>query len=99
MPRAMAMDMLNPIQPASMDRAEIKRDFGDKLCFWGSIDEHYSLPFGSPEEIRREVKERLTTMGKKGGLILAPTHHVQLDSPWRTSSPCSRPSPKRRMRS
>ena len=75
------MDMLNPIQPASMDRAEIKRDFGDKLCFWGSIDEHYSLPFGSPEEIRREVKERLTTMGKKGGLILAPTHHVQLDTP------------------
>jgi uroporphyrinogen decarboxylase len=75
------VDVLNPIQPASMNPAEIKREFGDKLCFWGSIDEQYTLPFGSPDEIRREVKERLRTIGKKGGLILAPTHHVQLDTP------------------
>jgi len=75
------VDVLNPIQPASMDPAEIKREFGDKLCFWGSIDEQYTLPFGSPEEICREVKERLRTIGKNGGLILAPTHHVQLDTP------------------
>ena len=64
-----------------MNPAEIKREFGDKLCFWGSIDEQYTLPFGSPDEIRREVKERLKTIGKNGGLILAPTHHVQLDTP------------------
>ena len=75
------VDVLNPIQPASMDPAEIKRDFGDKLCFWGSIDEQYTLPFGSPDEIRGEVRERLKTIGKNGGLILAPTHHVQLDTP------------------
>jgi uroporphyrinogen-III decarboxylase len=64
-----------------MDPAEIKCEFGDKLCFWGSIDEQYTLPFGSPDEIRREVKKRLKTIGKKGGLILAPTRHVQLDTP------------------
>jgi len=64
-----------------MDPAEIKREFGDKLCFWGSIDEQYTLPFGSPDEICREVMERLKTIGKNGGLILAPTHHVQLDTP------------------
>lgn len=64
-----------------MDPAEIKREFGEKLCFWGSIDEQYTLPFGSPDEIRREVKERLKTIGKNGGLILSPTHHVQLDTP------------------
>jgi len=75
------VDVLNPIQPASMDPAEIKREFGDKLCFWGAIDEQYTLPFGTPDEIRREVKERLKTIGKNGGLILAPTHHVQLDTP------------------
>ena len=75
------LDVLNPIQPASMDPAGIKRDFGDKLCFWGSIDEQYTLPFGSPEEVRAEVQHRMRTIGKDGGLILAPTHHVQLDTP------------------
>jgi uroporphyrinogen decarboxylase len=75
------LDVLNPIQPASMDPAEIKRLYGDKLCFWGTIDEQQTLPFGSPQEVRGEVIERLRTAGKGGGLILAPTHHVQLDTP------------------
>jgi uroporphyrinogen-III decarboxylase len=64
-----------------MDPAEIKRDFGNKLCFWGSIDEQYTLPFGAPDEVSDEVLQRLRTIGKGGGLILAPTHHVQLDTP------------------
>ncbi|MBT3389167.1 MAG: hypothetical protein HN413_02025 [Chloroflexi bacterium] len=75
------LDVLNPIQPASMDPAELKRQFGDKLCFWGSIDEQHTLPFGSAADVRAEVLERLQTIGKSGGLILAPTHHVQLDTP------------------
>lgn len=75
------VDVLNPIQPASMDPAEIKRQFGDKLCFWGSIDEQYTLPFGTPGEVHAEILKRLKTLGKDGGLILAPTHHVQLDTP------------------
>jgi uroporphyrinogen-III decarboxylase len=75
------VDVLNPIQPASMDPAEIKRQFGKNLCFWGSIDEQHTLPFGTPAEVRQEIVERLKTIGKDGGLILAPTHHVQLDTP------------------
>ena len=75
------LDVLNPVQPASMDPAEIKAQYGDKLCFWGTIDEQQTLPFGSPEEVRAEVLERLRTSGRGGGLILAPTHHVQLDTP------------------
>ena len=75
------LDVLNPIQPASMDPAEIKRQFGDRLSFWGTIDEQHTLPFGSPAEVQAEVRERLATVGKDGGLILAPTHHVQLDTP------------------
>lgn len=54
-------DVLNPIQPASMDPAKIKKNFGDKLCFWGSIDEQKTLPFGTPEMVRREVNERIQT--------------------------------------
>lgn len=74
------IDVLNPIQPASMDPSEIKKEFGDKLCFWGTIDEQYTLPFGSPADVEAEVKQRLETVGRGGGLILSPTHHVQLDT-------------------
>jgi uroporphyrinogen-III decarboxylase len=75
------VDVLNPIQPASMDPAEIGRKYGDKLCFWGTIDEQHTLPFGSPADVRNEVLTRLQTIGQGGGLILSPTHHVQLDTP------------------
>lgn len=75
------LDVLNPIQPASMDPAKIKKEYGDKLCFWGTIDEQYTLPFGSPQDVVNEVKLRLKTVGFNGGLILAPTHSVQLDTP------------------
>jgi len=75
------LDVLNPIQPASMDPADIKKRFGDKLSFWGSIDEQHTLPFGSPDDVANEVRQRLETVGYNGGLILAPTHHVQLDTP------------------
>jgi len=75
------LDVLNPIQPACMDPAQLKREYGDKLCFWGSIDEQHTLPFGSPAEVRTEVLTRLETLGKGGGLIIGPTHHVQLDTP------------------
>ena len=75
------IDVLNPIQPASMDPSEIKRQFGNKLCFWGTIDEQHTLPFESPDDVKAEVIHHLKTIGKVGGLILAPTHHVQLDTP------------------
>jgi uroporphyrinogen decarboxylase len=75
------LDVLNPIQPASMDPAEVKRLYGDSLCFWGSIDEQYTLPFGSVQDVEREVRTRLETIGKNGGFIIGPTHHVQLDTP------------------
>jgi uroporphyrinogen decarboxylase len=75
------LDVLNPVQPACMDPAELKRRFGDRLCFWGSLDEQHTLPFGSPDDVRAEVQARLRTIGRGGGLILGPTHHVQLDTP------------------
>lgn len=75
------VDVLNPVQPASMDPARLKREFGSRLCFWGTVDEQQTLPFGSPDDVRAEVSERLRTIGDGGGLILGPTHHVQLDTP------------------
>jgi uroporphyrinogen decarboxylase len=75
------VDVLNPVQPACMDPAQLKRRYGDRLLFWGSIDEQHTLPFGSPADVRTEILTRLTTIGQGGGLILGPTHHVQLDTP------------------
>jgi len=75
------LDVLNPIQPACMDPAWLKQEYGDRLCFWGSIDEQHTLPFGTPADVRKEVLTRLDTLGKGGGLIIGPTHHVQLDTP------------------
>ena len=75
------LDVLNPVQPRCMDPEKLKREYGDKLCFWGSMDEQYTLPFGTPAEVEREVITRLRTLGKNGGLIIGPTHHVQLDTP------------------
>ncbi len=75
------LDVLNPVQPACMDPAELKQKYGDRLCFWGSMDEQHTLPFGSPQDVRDEVLTRLKTLGKCGGLVLGPTHHVQLDTP------------------
>jgi uroporphyrinogen decarboxylase len=75
------LDVLNPIQPASMDPAEIKKRFGNELSFWGTIDEQHTLPFGSSSDVVAEVHQRLETVGQNGGLILSPTHHVQLDTP------------------
>jgi uroporphyrinogen-III decarboxylase len=75
------VDILNPVQPRSMDPALLKKQYGEQLCFWGSVDEQHTLPFGTPEEVRAEVLSRLRTLGDNGGLILGPTHHVQLDTP------------------
>jgi uroporphyrinogen decarboxylase len=75
------VDVLNPIQPGCMDPARLKALYGDKLCFWGSIDEQKTLPFGTTAAVASEVRRRLETIGRDGGLIIGPTHHVQLDTP------------------
>jgi uroporphyrinogen decarboxylase len=75
------LDVLNPIQPGSMSPSQLKEEFGERLCFWGSIDVQHTLPMGSPEQVKAEVLQRLRTIGRGGGLIIGPTHYVQLDTP------------------
>jgi len=77
------VDIIDPVQPhaAEMNTAELKRDFGGQLTFHGAVDIQQVLPFGTAEEIDNEVKERINTLGKRGGYILAPAHNVQADVP------------------
>jgi uroporphyrinogen decarboxylase len=75
------LDILNPVQPKSMDPAELKKRFGKNLTFWGTIDIQEVLPFGSPADVENEVRLRLRTVGPGGGLILSPAHNIQADVP------------------
>ena len=77
------IDILNPIQwwNTGLDRAELKRKFGEKLVFHGAMDNQNTLPFGSVEDVRREVRENLDILGKGGGYILAPCHNIQPITP------------------
>jgi uroporphyrinogen decarboxylase len=75
------LDILNPVQPKSMDPALVKKVYGDKLTFWGTVDIQEVLPFGAPEDVRNEVKLRVRTVGPGGGLILAPAHNIPADVP------------------
>ena len=75
------IDILNPIQPMAMDPVKLKNDFGDRLCFWGSMDIQQTLPFGTPDDVKNEVLLRLRTIGRSGGLLIGPTHNLQLDTP------------------
>jgi uroporphyrinogen decarboxylase len=75
------IDVLNPVQAESMDPAMVKEKYGDKLCFFGSIAVQSTLPFGTLEDVQNEVLARMNTIGKGGGWICAPTHHIQLDTP------------------
>lgn len=75
------IDVLNPVQPLAMDPVRLKAEYGDRLCFWGSIDIQKTMPFGTPEDVKREVLLRLQTIGRGGGLVIGPTHNLQLDTP------------------
>jgi len=77
------IDILNPIQwrCAGMDREELKRAFGDKIIFHGGVDNQYTLPFGTVEEVRKEVADNMRIMREGGGYILAPCHNIQAITP------------------
>ena len=77
------VDVLNPIQrhAAGMIPSEIKEEFGDRLAFHGGADIQHTLPEGSPDDVRTEVRDLIDTMGKGGGYILSSTHNIQDDVP------------------
>ncbi|MCX6347133.1 MAG: hypothetical protein NTZ89_04250 [Actinobacteria bacterium] len=74
------VDLLNPIQPESMDPAFIKKRFGKKISMWGSVSTQKTLPFGTPADVENEVRERIKTCAPGGGFLIAPTHNIQLDT-------------------
>ena len=77
------VDILNPVQTRAtgMVPEKLKAMFGDRLIFWGGLDEQYLLPKGTKAEIDAAVKELMKTLGKNGGYVFAPSHNIQEDTP------------------
>lgn len=76
------IDVLNPVQPECMNFKEIHEMYGDRLSFHGTIGTQTTMPFGSPDDVRREVFKNMEIAGDKGGLFAAPTHLLEPEVPW-----------------
>jgi len=77
-------DIINPVQisAAGMDSEVLKRKYGDKLTFWGGgVRTQSTLPFGTPDEVREEVKNQVRTLGVNGGFVFNTIHNVQANVP------------------
>ena len=76
------VDILNPVQPECMDFGEIYEKYGDRLSFNGTVGTQTTMPFGTPEEVRKVVFKNLEIAGDKGGLLCCPTHLLEPEVPW-----------------
>jgi len=77
----MDLDVLNPIEPYSMDIYDIKEKYGDKLTLSGNIDIAGPLAFGTPDEVREEVREHMEKLKPGGRYIMSTNHSVMDDIP------------------
>lgn len=76
----MGIDILNPVQTSAegMDMVMLKEQYGDRIVFWGGgVDTQRVLPFGTPEDVRKNVERRLEVFGQGGDYVFAATHNIQ----------------------
>lgn len=77
-------EALNPIQVSAAEMgntAKLKKEFGDRIAFWGAIDTNWVLPHGKPEDVREEVKTRIHDLAPGGGYVVCSVHNVQPEVP------------------
>ena len=77
-------DVLNPVQCSAADMAPetLKERYGDRMSFWGGgVDTQQTLPFGTADDVRGEVRERVRIFGRGGGFVFNTIHNVQSRTP------------------
>jgi uroporphyrinogen decarboxylase len=77
------LDVLESVQPEAtgMDPYALKHQFGEHLTFWGGLGSQSTIPFGTPDEIRREIGHLCRAMGQGGGYILSPAKALLPETP------------------
>ena len=77
------VEAINPVQTTAwnMDAARLKAEFGDNLGFWGAVDTQQTLPFGTPDEVREDVKTKIKTLAPGGGYIITSCHTIREEVP------------------
>ena len=76
------VNALHPIQPESMAPARIKSRFGHVLTLWGTVGTQSVMPFGTPADVRKTVRDNVRDLGYNGGLWIAPSQALEPDVPW-----------------
>jgi uroporphyrinogen decarboxylase len=78
----MGIDLLNPVQwrCKGMEREGLVRDFGPNLIFHGGVDNQHTLPYGTPDEVRNEVRDNIRIFAGAKGYIVAPCHNLQANT-------------------
>jgi uroporphyrinogen decarboxylase len=76
------VDILNPIQTECMSFDEVHDLYSNRLSFWGTLGTQELLPFGTKEQVKDTTLSRLNKCGKKGGIVIGPTHMVEPEVPW-----------------
>jgi uroporphyrinogen decarboxylase len=76
------VDILNPVQPECNSFEEIVQRSAGRLAFWGGIGTQSTMPFGTPHDVASAVTRAKQTLGRDGGLLLAPTHILEPEVPW-----------------
>jgi uroporphyrinogen decarboxylase len=77
-------DIINPVQVSAdgMDSAELKREFGNDITFWGGgVDTQRVLGTGTPQDVRDDVKRRLNDLMPGGGFVFNTVHNIQGNVP------------------
>jgi uroporphyrinogen decarboxylase len=77
------VDATNPVQTtaANMEAERLKNEFGQDLGLWGAVDTQRVLPFGTPEQVREDVKYKIRTLGPGGRYVRTSWHTIREEVP------------------
>ena len=78
----LGVEILNPVQNECMDLKFLKETYGKKITFWGGVSTQKTLPYGAPEDVRKETESVIRLMSENGGYITCGSQTIQEDVPY-----------------
>jgi uroporphyrinogen decarboxylase len=75
------VDVFDPFQPEAMDVWKLREKYRGRMAFWGGLSVQQTMPYGTPDDVRRETRRLLDEMAPGGGYILSPAHSISGDVP------------------